>query len=65
MKKSEILSMDNEQLVAHLLKMETRMTKETNDRGITKATAKEYDWTLQEVAKRFNLDAERIIELTE
>lgn len=63
MKKSEIVSMTNEELVAEMLWCTIRSTKEINSmRGLTKQTIKEEQWLLGEVAKRFNLDLEVIQE---
>ncbi|MEC2463511.1 hypothetical protein P9X10_01170 [Bacillus cereus] len=57
LKKSEIVGMTNEELVSELLWCTIRSTKEINSmRGLTKQTAKEEEWLLGEMAKRFNLD---------
>ena len=65
MNKSEILALDNASLIAHAMHMEYVCTKEGNStRGISKKTIKDYKWTVEEMAKRFSLDREKLIELT-
>lgn len=63
MNKSEILALDNDSLLAHLLDMESITTNEVNSsRGITKKSIKDYKWTLDEVCKRFNLNLDIVAE---
>lgn len=64
MKKSEIVGLDNEELLAHLMNLETTMTHETNSRGITKGTIKEFKWTLEECCNRFKLDFHKMKKIT-
>lgn len=61
MKKSEILAMDNETLIAHFVRLEGLMVKEVNFKnGLTNATSKDFQWTFDEVCKRFSLDKEKV-----
>lgn len=64
MKKSEILELDNEELLAYLLRLESVMNYEANSRGITKSTVKMYKWTVEELCKRFNLNLNKFVSLT-
>ena len=65
-RKKDILEMDNVELMAHALNVESRVTKEENfnRNGTTIATKKDYKWTMEELAKRFNLDFDRLTKLT-
>jgi hypothetical protein len=63
-KKNEILALDDTELIAHALYIEMKVTKEENTRGVTQSTSKDYKWTLEEVANRFNLDLEKLKNLT-
>ena len=66
MNKKEIQSLDNESLLAHALGLEANVVKQANfgKRGITSKTVKDYMWTMEEVAKRFNLDLEKLVSKT-
>ncbi|PFQ72402.1 hypothetical protein COK15_28095 [Bacillus cereus] len=61
--KKEIVAKSNEELVAGLLWNQVRYTHEVNSRrGLTNATHKEYHWFIEEMSKRFELNAEEIFE---
>lgn len=66
MNKSEILALNNEELIAHALGLETTITLQSNStRGITQKSIKDYKWTLEEIANRFNLDLDALVYMTE
>lgn len=58
MKFAEIKEMTNEQLIGAFYWVAVQVTKEENSmRGLSKKTAKEETWLLNEMVKRFGLDA--------
>ncbi|WP_412036370.1 hypothetical protein [Bacillus pacificus] len=61
--KKVIQAKTNEELMAGLLWNQTRFTHEVNSRrGLTKATRKEFEWFIEESAKRFGFDAKEVFE---
>lgn len=61
MNKKEVKELNNLQLIALLVDLETETVKQANrSRGITKKTSKEYRIVLEEVSDRFNIDLENI-----
>lgn len=61
MKKSEIVALTDVQLLAHFASLEATMVKEENfQRGLTNKTVKDFQWSIDEVSKRFNVDKEEL-----
>lgn len=59
MKKTEIKAMSNAELLSSALWNQVRMTNEVNSRrGLTKQTAKEERWFIDEMMERFGIDRE-------
>lgn len=64
MNKRDIIALDDTELIAHAMQIESQCTKEENMSGITVKTKKDYIWTIEELCKRFNLDFDRFVGLT-
>lgn len=66
MKKTEIIALDNESLVAHLMGLEMTIAHESNSRkgGVTKKTIEDFKWTMSELCTRFDLDIVKMINKT-
>lgn len=63
MKKSEIALKTDTELFALFGHYTVQLVKEANSvRGETKKTGREYQWIVDECVKRFNLDADVLIE---
>lgn len=61
MKKSDIIQMDNTDLLISFNKLTVQLVKEANSRrGETLATSKQMGWVVEECIKRFDLDQERL-----
>jgi hypothetical protein len=55
----EIKALNNEELVAAFYWVAVSLTNEVNSRrGLTKGTQKQEKWLMNEIIKRFDLDAE-------
>lgn len=60
---TEIRSKSNEELVISFAWVQVRKTHEVNSRrGLTKQTAKEEAWMISEMAKRFDLNEDTLLE---
>lgn len=66
MKKSEVVALTNEQLFAHLVDLGETYVREVNwgrTNNVTNGTVMDTKFTIEELAKRFNVDADKMIDL--
>jgi len=62
MNKKEILNLSNTMLFVHILDLEDKMSSDIALRGsISKPTIKDFKISMEEIAKRFNMDLDVII----
>lgn len=61
MKKGDLKSMDNTQLIMVFSQVTTQLCKEANSRrGESIKSSKEHNWIVDELVERFDLDATRL-----
>ena len=62
MNKKEILNLSNTMLFVHILDLEDKMSSDIALRGsISKPTIKDFKISMEEIAKRFNMDLDVIV----